>query len=217
MVVVAFCLAPSSTPYFFVLSFCHIFWVCGLFCRLQDPSSSCSVVFPQGVRLVHRLVPLSPWSGLWLLLFCPEPPLDIQGSFPLALWLSLPCQGWGLLPGWWRRAPRSVSLLWFWSVVKAGSIWGHLGEKPLRIAPLGLFTLGCAHALCESHVTPCWHCSWPPFNHGHAGTLLWCLSDVVFTGTPAQIQWTKVPELYSGAGPAVALWGQLRLWPGPTP
>ena len=46
VVLVAFCLAPSCTPYFFVLSFCHIFWVCGLFCRLPDPSSSCSLVFP---------------------------------------------------------------------------------------------------------------------------------------------------------------------------
>ena len=60
-----------------------------------------------------------------------------------------------------------------------------MGEKRLRIAPLGIFTLGCAHALCESHVTPCWHCSWTPST---MGMLAHCsgVSDVAFTGTRAE-------------------------------
>ena len=36
-----FCLAPSSAPYFFVISFCLTFCLWSPFCRLQDSSSSC--------------------------------------------------------------------------------------------------------------------------------------------------------------------------------
>ena len=36
-----FCLAPSSAPYFFVISFCLSFCLWSPFCRLQDGSSSC--------------------------------------------------------------------------------------------------------------------------------------------------------------------------------
>ena len=205
MVVVAFCLALPSTSYFIVLSFCQIFWVCGLFCRLQDPSSSCSVVFPLEGEVGPQACTLIPliWALIAVIVTHASP--KYWGEFPLGSMVVTGLSVWSLIPGLWRRAPRCVSSLWFWSVVKAGRIGGHpLGGKPLRIAPLGLFTLGCAHALCEPHVTACWHCIGPlqPWACWHIALVPAAFtlrdlhplfvraersasSDVIFTRTPA--------------------------------
>ena len=191
LVPVGFYLVPSSTAYFAVWSFCAIFCVCVLCyesCRiLVFPSGVCPLeceVDPQAcilIRLIGGVI------AVILTQACP----GYWGEFPIALWLSLTCQGWSLLPGWWNRAPRSVSSLCFWSVVEAGGIGAHrLGEKPLSIAPLGMFTSGSVlcftfHALCELSCDPGQHCSWPHLNHGYPGTWPRCLSDVVFTRSPA--------------------------------
>ena len=105
MVPVAFCLAPSSTAYFFVYSFCHIFWVCGLFCRLQDPISSCSIVFPLGGEVWSIGLypyPLDLGFDCWIK---QKPPLDIQGSFPLSSMVVTALSEVRYAPGWWRRGP----------------------------------------------------------------------------------------------------------------
>ena len=47
------------------------------------------------------------------MLLCPEPILDIEQGFPFSLWVSLPCQGWGLLPMCWSRGPQICFLAVF--------------------------------------------------------------------------------------------------------
>ena len=52
-------------------------------------------------------------SYIWLPNWC------IKGHIRQTLWLSLPCQGWGLLLSCWSRGPQICFLALFWSVV-----WG---------------------------------------------------------------------------------------------
>ena len=58
---------------------------------------------------------LSPWLLVSLVLWWPEPTLDIEQGLLFALWLSEPCLVWGLLPSCWSRNPQ----IHFWAVV-----WG---------------------------------------------------------------------------------------------
>ena len=91
----------------------------------------------------------------------------------MALWLSLPCLWWGLLPGLWRRSPQ---ICFFTMILICGEgRWDW--STPTGIAPLGMFTLGsvlCAtsHALCELSCDPGRHCSWPHLNHGYPMALM---------------------------------------------
>ena len=54
------------------------------------------------------------------------------------------------------------------------------GENPLREC-----SVHHLHALYELSCDPGWHYAWPHLSHGHDGTWPWCLSDVVFPGSPA--------------------------------
>ena len=56
-------------------------------------------------------------------------------------------------------------------------LWGY--------APWSMLCGSSFMCCVSSHVTLCWHWSWPHLNHGHDGTWPWCLSDVVFTRSPA--------------------------------
>ena len=124
----------------------------------------------------------------------------------------------GLLPGWWSRCPQ----ICFFTVILicGGGRWDWTttpGEKPLRTAALGMFPSGCAHALCEPHVTL-------------VGTALGPTSTMGISA-----HGPGVPQMFSPShqhrsgpvksGPRIAFmsWihcgamGHLRLWPGPTP
>ena len=92
---------------------------------------------------------------------------------------------------------------------------GPLEGKLLSIPPLELFTCCMSFRL---HC--CWGCFEPHLNYGYACNWPWCLSDVVFTGPPAQIHWSQVPgfgTVIIDLDPLCALWEQLRLWSGSTP
>ena len=201
------------------------FFLClwSLLWRLQDPSSSCCGVCTLMGEVGWEVVPLSLWSELWLLLLWPEPALDIEASFPLALWLSLPCLWWGLLPGWWNRAHPDLFLrcdsdLWLRQVGLEHTHW----ER----RPWGLLLWGCS-PLCALWV-----------NFTHCVSLMWpcvgtALGPTLTVGMPAhgpgvsqmlfsvghQHRSSEVRSqngIHHGAGPTVVLW-QLRLWPGPAP
>ena len=85
----------------------------------------------------------------------------------------------------------------------------------------GLLLWGCAPwgvlTCCESHVTPCWHCSWPPPTMGmlaHCSGVSQRLFSLEHQHRSSEL---RSQNCIHGAGPTVVLWGQLRLWPGPTP
>ena len=48
---------------------------------------------------------------MWLMLWCPEPTLDVDQGFLVASWLPQPCQGQGLPPSYWSRSTD----VQFWS------------------------------------------------------------------------------------------------------
>ena len=148
--------------------------------------------------------------------------LDIEGNFPFALWLSLPCLWWGLLPGWWNRAPGSVSVILI--CVEACGIGEHpLGEKPLRIAPLGNFPSGSV--LCvtfmpcaSSHVTLVGTTLGPTLAMGMMAHGPGASQMLFSPGHQHRSPGLRSQNcIHHGAGLAEVPWGQLRLRPGPAP
>ena len=57
-------------------------------------------IFPQGVLTIIPLI------GGVLVLWLPEPALDVGQGLHFALWLSQPCQGQGLLPSCCSRSSQ---------------------------------------------------------------------------------------------------------------
>ena len=143
------------------------------------------VSVPWWVRLVRRFVPLSPDLGFDCCYCDPSLPWILKRASPWLCGCHCPvCGGICSLVG--GVEPPDLFLhcdsdLWSRQLRLEHTHWerSHQGLLLWGCSPWGVLTC------CESPVTPCWHCSWLPLNHGHAGTLLWCLSDVVFTGTPA--------------------------------
>ena len=68
-----------------------------LFCRLQIPVPLALVSAPWWVRWSRDLCPY-PLDREWIVITVSRACLNIEGTFVFPLWLSLPCQGWGLLP-----------------------------------------------------------------------------------------------------------------------
>ena len=165
------------------MSFCQTYRVCGLL------SSGCRILVPPcwWVRVVQRFVLLSSWYGAWLVLCWSEPDLGIEQGLPLALWLMVPCQGWGLLPDQWRPTDLFISCISYLQC-EAGRVGTlPLGVKLLGILPLELLAFGCT-LLC--HLSPvvqasrlcwCWPYSQPHRNCGFVGNCPCCLSDIAFT------------------------------------
>ena len=56
-------------------------------------------LFPQ---CILAIIPLKGGMTGVVTRACP----DIEQGLPFALWLSLPCQRWGLLPSCWSRGPQ---------------------------------------------------------------------------------------------------------------
>ena len=101
---VGFCIAPSSTVYFSVFSFCLTYCVWGPFCRLHIHSSHCFWCLPPVVRLVQWVegtVPVFWWVGLDLVFLVGS--AASSGVFwevwELSLILGrLSVNGWGCVP-----------------------------------------------------------------------------------------------------------------------
>lgn len=75
-----------------------------------------------------------------------------EQGLPFALWLSLPCQAHDLLVVVETEALRSVSELCFLSAVQGRWAWSTpLGEGPLRIPALELYTWECTLLCHFSH------------------------------------------------------------------
>ena len=106
MVLVAFCLAPSSTPYFFVVPFCQIFCVCGLFCRLHDPSSSCSVVFPLGGEVGPQACTLIPLIWVLYAVIVTRASPGYSGALPLGSMVVTALSGVGSAPWLVQKSPQ---------------------------------------------------------------------------------------------------------------
>ena len=156
MVLVTYYFALSSAPYSLSSGFIT-FSVCGLCpeaCRIPVPliSSAC----PLGAHFGPEVCALIPLMGTWWL--WPEPALDIEESFPFALWLSPPCLWWvcALVGG---TEPPDLFLRC------DPDLWGRqvgLEHTPGREAPevccsgdvpLGMCSVHLFQPLGESHVT----------------------------------------------------------------
>ena len=179
------------------MSFCQTYRVCDLL------SSGCRILVPScwWVRVVQRLVLLSSWYGVWLVLCWSEPNLGIEQGLPLAIWLMVPCQGWGLLPDQWSPTDLFISCISYLQCEADGVGTFPLGVKLLDILPLELLIFGCT-LLC--HLSPvvqasrlcwCWHYSQPHLNCGFVGNCPCCLSDIAFTRPAEYIHWSQVPSL----------------------
>ena len=130
--------------------------VCGLCfegCRnlVNLPFGICTLVSEVGPEVCTLFL---SWSVLWLLWTVTRACPGYSGLFPpcsvvvSALW-------WCLLPAWWNRAPRSESLLWFWSVVPGRWDWGTPTGREVteyyssRNVPLRVCSGVLSHAFCK--------------------------------------------------------------------
>ena len=116
----------------------------------------------------------------------------------------------GSVPSCWIRAPRHVSRLWFWSVVR-GKLIGALalGEKPwvffYSCSPVN----GLSGWAYEAHC--CRHCSWLHLDLEDAGNRPCCPSGAVFgriTGVRSQDCSNRVlePTVGAMAAPQTPAW-----------
>ena len=118
------------------------------------PLVSCAC--PLGAHFGPEVCALIPLMGTWWL--WPEPALDIEESFPFALWLSPPCLWWvcALVGG--TEPPdlflRSDPELW-WRQVGLEHTPGREAPEDCCSGdvPLGMCSVHLFHPLGESHVT----------------------------------------------------------------
>ena len=94
--------------HFFVACMGLIFLVQGLFLVWMPASCFLSVCWM-----------LSSWWGVLLVLWWPQPALDVEQGLFFAIWLSQPFQGQGLLPSCWIGSPQ----IHFWAVVLGRRNW----------------------------------------------------------------------------------------------
>ena len=112
--------------------------------------------------------PLSPWEGVWLVLWWPELALDIEWGLLFALWLSLPCEGQSLLPSCWDGSPQ----MHFWA-----EVWGRCDwNSPTERGASEYSSARAVHQQVSSLVSPftcCfWPCPQPHLNYGNARSAL---------------------------------------------
>lgn len=124
----------------------------------------------------------------------------LSGASCLLCGCHWPVKGQGLLPSFWSRNPQvylSSDLQW----ELGGFTALPLGKETLNILPLELFICECA-LLCHlffilwAHRVHCWWCcSQPHLNYGFVCNWPWCLSGVVFTRWPMEINWSEYSAL----------------------
>ena len=138
--------------------------------------------------------PLSPWEWVWLVVWWPEPVLDVEWGLLFVCGCHNPLRGRVCSPVVGVEAPRSVSELWY-KVGGTGVLL--LGEEtlsiPLQELSTGKCTLWCRLSpIVYAHkVHCCWHCPWPCLGLANTGSHLRSPSGTLLTNPAVQICWHK--------------------------
>ena len=210
---------PFLCTILFVLWFYYIFCVCGL-CpegwRILVPLVPCAC--PLGAHFGPEVCFLIPLMGTWFL--WPEPALYIEGASPSLCGCHGPVCG-GSAP--WL-VEQSLQICFFSVILICGvGRWNWStppGEKPLRIAALGMFPLGCALCIFFTHwVSLMW--PWlalilvPPqpwvWRHMALGSLRCCFPQVTSidplnSGPRSQVLWCCEGSSDSGLSTSPSVW-----------
>ena len=88
-------------------------WPCVSFLRLTFLVWGLFLIWMPATSFLSVCWSLSPWWGVWLLLWLSEPALDVGLCLLFALWLLQPCEGKGLFSSFWNRC----SQICFWIVM----------------------------------------------------------------------------------------------------
>ena len=181
------------------------------------------LVWMSATSFLNVCWPLFPYKEVWLWLWLSEWSLDVVQCLHYALWLSLSCQGQGLLHSCWSRSPQICFWAVVWEVDRIGVL--PLGEEPLCIPLSELFTnkssLPChlSSTVWAHYVNCCWHCSTLFLNLGNGSNWPWHLFKCCFhkiTSTDP----LKLGPRTAVITPAEFLWElrrQFRPWPSLVP